>query len=133
MMPHTPDDLDRLYDRIELENPRPNFTGRIMARVQELRRIQRISTTVSLAGLVFLGVCAFALGRGLTFSGATDYLVLLFGNLDVASGMLDDFAAALFDSIPWLDVLTVGAGIAAFAFATAVLPRLLAARRTKAG
>lgn len=133
MTPPVRDDLDRLYDRIELENPRPNFTGRVMARVQELRRIQRITTTVSLAGLALLGVCAFALGRGLTFSGALDYVGLLLANLDVAPAMLDDFAAALFDSIPWLNVLAAGAGIALLAFATAVLPRLLAARRPKAG
>ncbi len=133
MIPPTRDDLDRLYDRIELVNARPNFTGRVMARVQELRRIQRITTTVSLVGLALLGVCAFALGRGLTFSGALDYVALLFANLDVAPAMLDDFAAALLDSIPWLDVMAVGAGIAVFAFATAVLPRLLAGRHTRAG
>ncbi|MBI5879330.1 MAG: hypothetical protein HZB53_16910 [Chloroflexi bacterium] len=133
MKPNEPDELDRLYDRIELANPPPNFTGRVLARVQELRRIQSISAAVSLVGLALLGMFAFVLGRGLTFSGALDYLALLLGNLDVAGSMADDFAAALLDAVPWGDVIAVGAGILAVWCAVVVLPRWLAAQGAKAG
>lgn len=128
-----PDRIDRLYDRIELENPPPNFTGRLMARLNALRRIQRVSAALSLAGLALLGVCAFALGRGLTISGVLDTLGLLLGNLDVAGALAGDFAAALLDAVPWLDVAAVAVAIAVIAFVSAVLPRWLAARMARTG
>lgn len=126
------DELDRLYSRIELDNPRPNFTGRVMARVRAFQRIQRISAALSLLALAALGVFAFALGRGLTFSGVLDYVQLLLNNLDVAIYGADDIASALLDAMPWDELLAVIAGIVAVWLVAVKLPRSLSEREPKA-
>jgi hypothetical protein len=121
--PH--DDIDRLYAKLEWQNPRPNFTGRVRARVRTARRIQRISAMASLSALIALGVFAFALGRGLTFSGALDYLGVLVNNLDVVMGAADDFVQALLDVIPWTETIAVLLSIVGVWVASVVLPRWL--------
>ena len=122
------DDLDRLYAKLEWENPRANFTGRVMARARTAQRtlqyIERISAALSLVALLALGAFAFALGRGLTFSGALDYFSVLFNNLDVARDSADDFVQALADVIPWAETIAVALSIAGVWFASVVLPRI---------
>ncbi|MCA1554802.1 MAG: hypothetical protein LC737_10525 [Chloroflexi bacterium] len=125
------DELDRLYEKIEWENPRPNFTGRVLARVRWQRRVQRISTAATVCALGLLAVFGFALGRGLTISGALDYLALLFNNLDVAMSAADDFIAALNDVLPWTEIVAVLLGVLAVWIASVVLPRLLARRQPR--
>ena len=119
------DDLDRLYAKLEWQNPRPNFTGRVLARVRLTQQTQRISAIASLIALLTLGIFAFALGRGLTFSGALDYLSVLVNNLDVVTGAADDFTQALLDVIPWTETIAVLLSIVGVWVASVVLPRLL--------
>ncbi len=128
------DDLDRLYAKLEWENPRANFTGRVMARVRMAQRtmksIERISMVLSLVALLALGVFAFALGRGLTFSGALDYFGVLINNFDVALDSADDFVQALADVIPWVETIAVALSIAGVWIASVVLPRILFRRQS---
>ncbi len=125
------DELDRLYEKIEWENPRANFTGRVVARVRWAKRAQRVSTTVTLIALALLGVFGFALGRGLTFSGALDYFTLVVNNVDLISSAADDFIAALGDVMPWTEILAVTLSIALIWTASALLPRWLVRYRSR--
>jgi len=122
------DELDRLYARLEWENPREKFTQRVMARVQWAERAQRISMALTLVALALLGVFGFALGRGLTISGAFDYAGLVFDNVDLVTNAADDFIAALSDVVPWLNLLAVALGLVCVWVAAVLLPRWLARR-----
>ncbi len=124
------DDLDRLYERIEWENPREQFTPRVMARVRATQRAQRISAAFTVAALALLAACGFALGRGLTFAGTLDYLGLIVNNLDLVGGAADDFIAGLGDVVPWLELLAVGFGLSCVWAASVVLPHWLAGRHS---
>ncbi len=130
MYPESPDDLDRLYTKLEWENPRANLAGRVLARVYAAQRVQRVSAVLSLVALTALGVGAFALGRGLSVSGTLDYLALLINNLDVAADAADDFVSALLDVMPWTEVIAVLLGMAGLWLTSVALPRFGANRRS---
>ena len=131
MNPELPDDLDRLYAKMEWENPRSNFSARVMRRALAVQRIQRASSILSLVALAVLGVFAFALGRGLTFYGTLDYLAVLATNLDVAVGSTDDFILALVAVAPWLEIAAVLAGALVLGLTSIVLPRVWSGRQSK--
>ena len=133
MNPEIPDDLDRLYAKMEWESPRPNFSARVMQRALALQRVQRASSILSLVALAVLGVFAFALGRGLTFDGTLDYLEVLVTNLDVALGSTDDFLLALVAVAPWLEIGAVLAGALVLWLTSIVLPRVWSGRQSKLG
>ncbi|MEP7198176.1 MAG: hypothetical protein ABI874_00045 [Chloroflexota bacterium] len=130
MYPESPDDLDRLYTKLEWENPRANLAGRVLARVYAAQRVQRVSAVLSLVALTALGVGAFALGRGLSVSGTLDYLALLINNLDVAADAADDFVSALLDVMPWTEVIAVLLGMVGLWLTSVALPRFWANRRS---
>ena len=131
MNPQLPDDLDRLYAKMEWENPRTNFSARVMQRELALQRVQRASSILSLIALAVLGVFAYALGRGLTFYGTLDYLAVLATNLDVAVGSTDDFLLALLAVAPWLEIVAVMAGALVLWVTSIVLPRFWSGRQSK--
>ena len=130
MFPELPDDLDRLYAKLEWQNPSANFAGRVLARVSAAQRVQRISAVLSLAALAALGVFAFALGRGLSLNGTLDYLAVLFSNLDVAADATDDFVSALLDLMPWTEVIAVLLGMVGLWLASIALPRFWSHRQS---
>jgi hypothetical protein len=133
MNPEHPDDLDRLYAKMEWESPRANFSALVMRRALAVQRIQRVSSILSLVALAVLGVFAFALGRGLTFYGTLDYLAVLATNLDVAVGSTDDFILALLAVAPWLEIGAVLAGALILCLTSIVLPRVWSGRQSKLG
>ena len=126
-----PDDLDRLYSKLEWENPRPNLSARVMARIQMARQTQRVSAVFSMLALLALGIFAFALGRGMTLSGTVDYLIVLSANLDVMFDATDEFLSALFDGVPWLDVAALIVSVLCLWLASVALPRYLTARQSR--
>jgi len=128
-----PDELDRLYARLEWENPRSNFVERVAGRIEAVRRIERISSVASFSALIVLGFFAFTLGRGLTLSGTLDYLGLLLSNLDIAMTSADEFVVALFDAMPWVEIAAVSVGVTGVWLASVALPRSLTGRKSKAG
>jgi hypothetical protein len=113
MSNQTPDDLDRLYSKLEWENPRSNFAARVMQRVQMAQQVQRVSAVLSLLALAALGIFAFAFGRGLTITGTLDYVIVLMSNLDVTLDEANDFLSAVVDRIPWLALAALGVSAAA--------------------
>jgi hypothetical protein len=119
------DDLDQLYDKLQWENPSPNFTGRVLARAQHAYRAQRISMVSSLVALAALGIGGFALGRGLTFSGTLDFLGVLASNLDFIADAADDVWQAFLDIAPWTELSVVVLCIIGIWLAATVLPRWL--------
>jgi hypothetical protein len=131
MKPEMPDDLDRLYAKIEWDNPRSNFAARVIKRAHGVQRIQRASSVLSLAALAVLGVFAFALGRGLTLSGTLDYLAVLATNLDVAVEASDDFVLALLAVAPWLEIAAVVLGALILWLTSIVLPRVWSNRQSR--
>jgi hypothetical protein len=132
MQNEMPDDLDQVYAKLEWENPPPNLSARVMARVRATQRVQRMSTLLSLVALFALGLFAFTLGRGLTLSGTLDYLLVLAANLDVAFDGTDEFVSALLDGIPWVEVGAVLLSGLGLWLASVALPRVLINRRSKA-
>jgi hypothetical protein len=126
-----PDELDRLYGKIEWENPRPNLSARVMARIRVTQRVQRISAALSLVALAALGVFAFALGRGMTLSGTLDYVIVLSTNLDVMFDGADEFLSALVDGVPWLTVAALFISALGLWLASVVLPRFLTTRQSR--
>jgi hypothetical protein len=131
MKPEMPDDLDRLFAKMEWDNPRSNFAARVIQRAHGVQRIQRASSILSLAALAVLGVFAFALGRGLTLSGTLDYLAVLATNLDVAIEATDDFVLALLAVAPWLEIAAVVLGALMLWLTSIVLPRVWSNRQSK--
>ena len=131
MNPEIRDDLDRLYAKMEWDNPRPNFSARVMRRALAFQRVQRASSILSLVALALLGMFAFALGRGLTFYGTLDYLAVLATNLDVALGSTDDFILALLAVAPWLEIVAVAVGALVLGLTSIVLPRVWSGRQSK--
>lgn len=130
MPPEPFDELDRLYAKLKWENPRPNFTGRVMARARFNQYIQRVSAVSTIIALVVLGVFAFALGRDLTLSGALDFLVALASNFDLVTDAADDFVLALVEVLPWTEIIAVVLSALSVWLAASVLPRLLARRQS---
>ena len=126
-----PDDVDRLYAKMEWESPRPNISALVMQRVRAAQRVQRVSSILSLIALAALGVFAFALGRDLTFGGMLDYLAMLTSNMDVALSSGDDFLAALLAVVPWLEIGAVVAGALILWLTSIVLPRVWSGRPPK--
>ena len=126
-----PDELDRLYAKMEWESPRPNMSALVMQRVRAMQRVQRVSSILSLVALAALGLFAFALGRGLTFGGTLDYLAVLTSNMDVALESADDFLLALQAVVPWLEIGAVLAGALLLWLTSIVLPRIWSGRRPK--
>jgi hypothetical protein len=124
-MEYKPDDLDRLYDKMQWENPPVNFTGRVFARTQRAQRVQRVSAIATLIALILLGVFGYGLGRGLAFSGTLDFLSTLATNLDLFIDAADDIWQALLDIVPWLELTAVLLSIFGIWLATTALPRLL--------
>jgi hypothetical protein len=124
-MEYKPDDLDRLYDKLQWENLPPNFTARVWAHVQRERRIQRISAVATLSALGLLALFGFALGRGLTFSGTLDFLNTLVTNLDLWWDATDEIGQALLDIAPWFELSAVLLSFMGIWIVTTVLPRLL--------
>jgi hypothetical protein len=131
MKPEMPDDLDRLYTKLEWEDPPSNFAAHVRQRAQAVQRIQRASSVLSLIALAVLGVLAFALGRGLTLSGTLDYLEVLVTNLDVAFGATDDFVQALLAVAPWPEIAAVLLGSLGLWLTSIVLPRVWSDRQSK--
>ncbi|MBI1800350.1 MAG: hypothetical protein HY259_06885 [Chloroflexi bacterium] len=133
MQPEPLDDLDRLYARLQWADPKPNLTDRVLARIRRAQRIQHISTLATLVTLLALGLFAYALGRGLTFSGTLDFLEALVSNLDLLTDEADDFLSALVDALPLLEIAAVLGGAACVWLASHALPRLLTRQQGKAG
>jgi len=131
MNPELPDDLDRLYAKMEWESPQPNMGALVMQRVRSLQRVQRVSSILSLFALAALGLFAFGLGRGLTFGGTLDYLAVLTSNMDVALASTDDFVLALLAVVPWLEIGAVLAGALILWLTSIVLPRIWTGRPPK--
>lgn len=126
-----PDDLDRLYAKMEWQSPRPNISALVMQRLAVLRRVQRVSSILSLLALAVLGLFAFALGRGLTFGGMLDYLGVLSSNMDVVLASTDDFLFALQAVVPWPEVGAVVIGALILGLTSIVLPRIWSGRPPK--
>ena len=102
-----PDDLDRLYSKLEWENPRPNLSARVMARIQMARQTQRVSAVFSMLALLALGIFAFALGRGMTLSGGPRArLAIARAFVRNAPILVLDEATASLDSTAELEVQT---------------------------
>ena len=96
-----------------------------MARVQWSQRIQLISTITTLFALLLLGIFAYALGRGLTFSGALDYLATLTTNFDLVSDATDEFILAWLDLLPWTELIAVVLCVVGVGVTSYLLPRFL--------
>ncbi|HZT08105.1 MAG TPA: hypothetical protein VFC51_13845 [Chloroflexota bacterium] len=112
-----PDDVDRLFARLERVEPPPDLQARILetiaARARARRRIGRI---ILAPALVLIATFSFLAGRQLSASGALVLADAVRTDLDLVLAAPVDVALATIDLIPWAHVGAVALGILLLAY-----------------
>lgn len=113
-----PDDVDRLFLRLEAPPLPAAFLDRTVALAAERRRRRR-ELAAALAGyallLLAVAASAFGVGRGLVAGGAADILALALAAPAAVGNAPRDFLWALAESLPWgwlLALVVVGGALA---------------------
>jgi hypothetical protein len=125
----SPDELDRLFARLERAPVPPDLTARVLASTVERRADRRLAWPWLAAGLTALGVVAVAgylLGASLAASDGLDLLEAIGSDLSLLSVDPGDVITALAEVVAWPLVLL---GAASAALVTWALGRALPARR----
>ena len=104
MTDHTPDDLDRLFARLERAPAPPELTARVLASTIGRERAPRVAWPWCAAGLVALiglVLTGYLLGASLASSDGLDVLEGVATDLSLLSVAPGDVLAALGEVVPW--------------------------------
>src|SRR5580765_5427291 len=109
-----PDDLDRLFARLEHAPVPEDFTARVL--FQTVDRSRSVAHTelawpwlvAGLGALALLGVTGYSLGASLAASDGLDVLGALFGDFGLLLTAPGDVVAALGEVVPWSLVVVAG-------------------------
>lgn len=126
-----PDDLDRLFGRLESPAPPADLIPKILARTVATTPVavaarQRLRTALwALYGVTLASVllCAIMLGQALLTSGTLDYLAFATQEFDLARQSPGLFWGAFAEQMPWLHLLLLGGALSAWLVATVALLR----------
>jgi hypothetical protein len=138
----TPDDVDRLFARLERAPVPPDLTARVLARtvgVQPTVARSRVAwpwLAAGLVALVALAVAGYLLGATLAATDGLDVLEAIAGDLSLIAVAPGDVLAAVWEVVPWPFVIVAGGGAAFLSWAAARAvagPRPTSVRRHAVG
>ncbi len=126
-----PDDLDRLFARLQSPAPPPALVPAILARTVEtaparIAARERLRATlwgVYAVALALVAACALSLGQALYASGTLDYLSLATEDTDLAQQSPGLLWAAIGEHMPWLHLVPLVLALALWLVATVALLR----------
>jgi hypothetical protein len=126
-----PDDLDRLFARLESPMPPAHLVPQILAQTVEttpafVAARQRLRTALwALYGvtLALVLVCAIMLGQALHATGTLDYLTFAVQDSDLVRQSPGLFWNAFVEHMPWLHLLALVGALAAWSVTTIALLR----------
>lgn len=126
-----PDDLDRLFARLESPAPPPSLVPTILARtvataparIAARERLRAALWAIYGVALALVAVFAISLGQALDASGTLDYLSLAAEDSDLARQSPGLFWAALSEHLPWLHFVPLLLALAVWLVATVALLR----------
>lgn len=133
-----PDDLDRLFARLERAPVPDDLTARVLASTVGRSAPQAVLAwpwLVALVGaLAMLALAGYQLGVSLAATDGLDVVEAVFGDLGLLATAPGDVLAALGDVVPWgmvaLAALSAALLVWAAGHVIAVAPQSLAARHT---
>jgi hypothetical protein len=103
-----PDDLDRLFARLQEVPPPADFADRVLARTARVEQVSpmraRVTLGIYLVTLVMLGVAAYRAGQGMSLSGAGDLLQLLLSDPAMLVEEPSAFLLGIGELLPWWDL-----------------------------
>lgn len=131
-----PDDLDRLYARLEEAAPPPDLARRVLAQTATVEQLSpwraRLALLAYLLALTALGVVAYQIGQGVTANGAADLLQLLVNEPELLADAPGGLVAGIAALLPWQE-LAAALALAALALAAVALAGKDWARREDLG
>ena len=118
-----PDDIDRVFARLERAPVPDDFTARVLFQTVDRSR-SRAHTRLAwpwlvagLGALALLGVTGYSLGASLAASDGLDVLGALFGDFGLLLTAPGDVVAALGEVVPWGLVVVAGLSAALLVWA----------------
>lgn len=135
-----PDDVDRLFARLEPVAPPSEAVLRVLARTSHRERARwglwvALSVGVGLLVALLAAVSGYLTGQELVRSGAYDLLQIAVENGEFVAAAPGDYLLALAEAVPWSGLLaTTACVLAAYAVTRplARAPELLAANARQA-
>ncbi|MGI8855369.1 MAG: hypothetical protein ACR2JW_06435 [Thermomicrobiales bacterium] len=126
-----PDDLDRLFARLQSPTPPADLVPQILARTVEtapafVAARQRLRTALwALYGvtLALVLVCAIMFGQALHATGTLDYLTFAMQESDLARQSPGLFWSAFVEHMPWVHLIALVGALAAWSATTVALLR----------
>jgi hypothetical protein len=128
-----PDDLDRLFARLERAPAPPDLTARVLARTVRGEPRASVAWTWCLAGLLALvgvAVAGYLVGATLAASDGLDVLEAVAADLTLLTVAPGDVLAAVGEVVPWRLVGLAGCSAALLTWASG--RALIPARRAEA-
>src|SRR4051794_26574874 len=117
-----PDDIDRLFARLERAPVPDDLTARVMARTVGSASARSTFAwpwvVAGVAALALLGVTGYSLGASLASSDGLDVLGALFGDFGLLLTAPGDVVAALGEVVPWGLVAVAGLSAAFLVWAS---------------
>jgi hypothetical protein len=113
-----PDDVDRLFARLERAPVPEDFTARVLFQTVDRARSRAHTKlawpwlVVGLGALALLGVTGYSLGASLAASDGLDVLGALIGDFGLLLTAPGDVVAALGEVVPWGLVIMAGVSAA---------------------
>jgi hypothetical protein len=126
-----PDDLDRLFARLESPAPPSTLIPTILAqtvestpaRVAARQRLRTVLWAAYCCSLVLVAVFAVSLGQALHASGSLDYLGFALQDRDLARQSPGLFWGAFTEHMPWLNLVPLALALAIWLVTTVALLR----------
>jgi hypothetical protein len=125
-----PDDLDRLFARLDLVEPPADFTARLMARIdagadvvnrQPIWRRGLVYACAYVAALIALVILAYSAGVSMAHNGTSTLVSTLTAHAEVFTYAPHAYIEAILATIPWAQI----AGLALDLLLLGIVTRLL--------
>jgi hypothetical protein len=112
-----PDDIDRLFARLERAPVPEDFTTRVLARTRPTTSLAWPWAIAGLLAMALLGTAGYLAGETLAATDGLDVLEALLGDYGLLTTAPGDVLAALTEVIPWRLVAVAGASAALMVWA----------------
>src|SRR5439155_13932001 len=115
-----PDDIDRLFRRLEAVSPPADLESRILTQVAWERRqpaVDRRWAGIALLGLLVLALVGYRLGQQLATGGTLEFVTSFLADWGSFMEAPGDFLAGALPALPLVEVAAVAANLIAIALA----------------
>jgi hypothetical protein len=127
-----PDDIDRLFGRLERVGPPAELEARILGRVAFERAkpaVDRRWAGIAFLGLVVLALVGYRLGHQLASGGTLEFLTSFLADWSSFTEAPGEFLAGALPALPMAELAAVAANLAAIALAMRLAFRPAGLRR----